>query len=878
MEKFDFNIEAANLKPPLQNVKRLELDNGLTLVIKEDNTIPLVAIFVWVKIGSLNETEEISGISHFLEHMLFKGTEKRAVGDLAKEIKGAGGYLNAFTSYDETCYFIVVPSSYLESGLESQADAFLYSSFDSRELEKETQVILEEIKSRDDHPEAIVWEKLMELAFKVHRYRHPIIGYETIINRFSRDNLVDYFNSYYKPENTILVVTGDVHEDKLQPLVKKYFGQFNGKSKKISVSTPEPEQKKLRFLNFQGDLAQKYVSLGFHIPKFLHEDSLAMEIISGILTDGKSSRLYQKIREDERLVTHISSGTLSGFDSGVFVISATLDDKAVLELLKSVFHELELLKYDPVSKREFERIKINMEKSFYHEMETVEGISRKLAEFEHLGDYRLIDQYLERLKKINEHDVIRAAQKYFTQENCNIVMYVPRTDKKEKKLDIKTVSTQLKNTSTSVRNEYNRKTANQVKRKKTIKTSDYNLSELSDGVTLVFKKRSSLPLVAMGAFLLGGMRYETTLNNGITNLTQRLMLKGTTNRTYKKLVREIDSIGGSIAPVIGKDVSGLFMNILSRNFKKGMDIFGDICFNAAYDHNQIEKEKEIICAQIRQENDNLMRLCLVNLYKILFKKHSYGLSLAGKEKTVKNFHREDLISWSQQYFVKNKIIISVIGDVSKKSVEKIVSEYFGTDERLAFQDKASTVAPFKGIRRKELKREKRQTSLAIGFRCPGVQHEDYFAISVMEEILSGMGGRLFINLRDRDYLGYIVHSYFDGSYDASAFWVYLGIPREREDEAVEKTFAELQLLKDVPVDSQELTDAKSAIIGNRLIDLQHNSALVLEYAKREMLDQRELGEKTFSERIHSITAEDIIRVANEYFTFDNHAISIIRPQ
>ncbi|OGL49378.1 MAG: hypothetical protein A2161_11395 [Candidatus Schekmanbacteria bacterium RBG_13_48_7] len=273
-----------------------------------------------------------------------------------------------------------------------------------------------------------------------------------------------------------------------------------------------------------------------------------------------------------------------------------------------------------------------------------------------------------------------------------------------------------------------------------------------------------------------------------------------------------------------------------------------------------------------------MRLCIQNLYRTMFENHPYGFNLFGTEESIQKLNRDDLVAWYKRYFVNNRIIISVVGDVSKKSVEESISEYFGKTIREKTGDIELQTPGLGGVKSKIETREKRQTSLSIGFKCPGVKHEDFFALTVMDEILSGMGGRLFINLRDRDYLGYIIHSYFDPCYDAGAYWIFLGIPPEREEEAFQKTFAELQIIKTSPVNEKELSDAKSAIIGNRLIDLQHNSVLALEYAKREMLQQRDLSETVFAQKIQMIKAEDIMRVANEYFDFENYALSIIRPQ
>ncbi|MBI2265252.1 MAG: insulinase family protein [Armatimonadetes bacterium] len=407
------------------DVTKRVLDNGLTVLVKEVYPASIVNLAIWVKVGSIHEEDKEAGISHCIEHMLFKGTRKRAVGEIAKEIHGVGGYLNAFTSYDCTCYWVVLPSKYFDIALDVEADALLNSTLDQEELEKEIRVILEEIKMYQDRPDSHCFEKLMEIAYTRHPYRRPIIGYENVLKSVTPQDLFDYWERFYRPGNMFVTLVGDVHGEKCVDKISRYLGSMKPGLVPLQERNREPEQRERREISLNGDIQKTHVQIAFHIPDALHKDTYACQILAGILGEGRSARLNQSLKEKKRLVTAIDAGLFSQKEPGLFLIQAVLDDGDPNRATSGIRDEIEKLIDEGVTTDELNRAKNIVESSYVFGQETVEGLGKNLGFYEILGDYALSDRYIEELYKVKAEEVCKAAGKYLTDSNCSIAVYRP---------------------------------------------------------------------------------------------------------------------------------------------------------------------------------------------------------------------------------------------------------------------------------------------------------------------------------------------------------------------------------------------------------------------------------------------------------------------
>lgn len=422
------------LEPPhailASDTSRVVLGNGLTILVKEVYPVSVVSISLWARAGSVDESEEEAGIAHFVEHMLFKGTKTRPVGKIAQEIHSLGGCLNGFTSYNCTCYWIVLPARYFSTALEIMSDAVLNPRIDPAEIDKERGVIIEELKMYEDRPDAYTFEKMMRLAYAKHRYGRPIIGYEKILREINADDINRFYANYYKPNNMAVVAVGNFDISKVLNKSAEHFEHLPPGHVHPNPSLKEPPQNEFRRLDMKGKTEGGHLSLGFHIPGVFARDTFASDVLATILGEGRSSRLNLSLREKLSIVTSIEASIFAEKDPGLFVVEALFEPEKLKKVERALFDEIEKLKEKPVSGEELKKAKNMVESKYIFAQETVEGQGRKVGYYEALGDYTMADRYVQKLYAVTASDVMRCARKYLAKENANLVTYIPNGKRK----------------------------------------------------------------------------------------------------------------------------------------------------------------------------------------------------------------------------------------------------------------------------------------------------------------------------------------------------------------------------------------------------------------------------------------------------------------
>jgi len=419
------NLPDAPFAVLASDINRYVLDNGMVVLTKEVYPSNVVFLSLWARVGSVDETDERAGISHFVEHMLFKNTKKRSVGQIAQEIHALGGYLNGFTSFDCTAYWMVLPGKHFHKALEIQYDAIFNPLFEPKEVEKERGVILEEIKMYKDRPADYLGEKLMKNAFIRHRYGRPIIGLEEVVSSVDVGALKSYYHNYYKPNNTLLLAVGDVDTMDIVRRIERTFRKLkDGKVNRIPTPN-EPPQKELRRFEMEGEILTGHLQLALHIPSIFEKDIYALNILASILGEGKSSRLYQELREKRKIVNRISAYTYNQRDPSLMFIDAELSPEHLEEAEKTILEIIQDLGKNGFTAEEFKRAKNLNESSYIYNQETVEGQGRKIGFAEVMGDYMLVEKYIQRLVSVDPDDALEIASEYLVPENCTIGIYRP---------------------------------------------------------------------------------------------------------------------------------------------------------------------------------------------------------------------------------------------------------------------------------------------------------------------------------------------------------------------------------------------------------------------------------------------------------------------
>jgi zinc protease len=844
------------------------LNNGLTVVLQENHTAPVVALNMWVKVGSVHELAEEAGISHVYEHMLFKGTASRGVGEIAQEIEGAGGDINAFTSFDHTVYHITLASRFLDIGLAVVADAIQHSSFDPEELRKEQEVVLEEIKRGEDIPSRKLTEALFATSYQLHPYRRPVIGYEQTIKALTREQILSFFRTWYVPNNMVLVLTGDFETGDVLPRVQAAFQDFQPGTLPIVPAPQEPAQRELRTVILADTIQETLLSLAYHVPGVLHKDSCAIDVLSFILGSGESSRLYQTVKAEQEIVYSVYAYPFVPKDPGLFMLGATLEGEHWREAIAGTLREVALLQRERVTAAELEKAKCNLESEFIYERETVQEQARQLGYYDAvLGDLGFEARYLKGIAQVTGGDLQRVARTYLTPENLSIGFFLPSADHSLVSHEGIAAAVQ-----TSASPATRRRTTTKASAKQTHKFM------LDNGMTLLVRENHAVPIVAMHAVFLGGVWGEDPAHSGVTNFIAEMVTKGTTHRRARELAEQIESIAGDLSGFAGRNSFGITAEVLSHYSRQGLELMADTLLNATFEPEELEKKRADLLAALKREEDDLFRLAFNLFLQTLFPQHPYGLRVLGTPETLSQLTRDDLLTWYRRHGLPNNLVLAVVGDVEAQAIHEEASRLFGS-----WQAGPLTLPPLgretrpNGNGRAFLRREKEQTHIIVGVRGTSLHHLDRYPLRVLDSILSSQGGRLFVELRERQSLAYTVTARSLEGLDPFIFFVYLATSPEKVDVALDGIMLELTRLRDQGVTPEEVERAKRYIVGSYEIDLQKMSAqaATLAFDERYGLGYQELD--TYAQKILSITPEMVNAVARSYLSLEQCTVAVVGP-
>jgi zinc protease len=435
-----FLLVFSSLVPPVaaglkERVFETTLPNGLKVILLENPKAPLITFQIWYRVGSRNEEWGKTGLSHFLEHMMFKGTEKVGAEEFLRLIQENGGNFNAFASYDYTAYFENLSSDRIQVAIDLESDRMRNLVLRQEDFKTERMVVMEERRLRtEDNPQAFLVEQVMAAAFQIHPYRWPIIGWMEDLSRLTLEDLKSYYQTYYNPVNAFLVVAGDFKKDALLPRIEKAFGPYGRGVAPDQEKVKEPRQIGERRISVKKEAQLPFLVMGYHVPNLRDPDSYVLEVIATILSDGRSSRFYQTLVREKRLALRADAGhSLLSRDPRLFFISAdVLPGKDVAEMEKALDQEVERLQKEPVGEKELEKAKNQLEAGFIYGQDSLFNQAVLLAQHEIALDWRAIDNYLPSIRKVSAEDIQRVAKRYLVPDNRTVGILIPLPPKEAK--------------------------------------------------------------------------------------------------------------------------------------------------------------------------------------------------------------------------------------------------------------------------------------------------------------------------------------------------------------------------------------------------------------------------------------------------------------
>ncbi len=842
--------QAQDLSRFLTHVKLKTLKNGLQVLYYPYYRSDVITVNLCVKVGSTYETEKEAGITHLIEHMIFKGTETRKPDEIVGAIEDLGGYMNAFTSYDYTCYYVVGPSEIAETALDVLSDVVFHPYFDPVELEREKQVVLEEMKMRLDNPSVVLFEAVAKKFYTHYPYRRPIIGYENTVKSFTREDLLNYVHKFYTPQNMLLVVVGNIGEKKLFSLVKQKFAGIPEKPL-AKVSFPEePYPSKPELVWVQRDVKEGYFELAFPGPSIKSDDAPLMDLLSEILGGGEASRLYLNVKREKGLVNSISAYSFTPIGPGMFDISGTTSPEKFTKALKAILEEIELIKSIPPSEEELKRAKIKVLSDFIYSQETSEGLSRTLGNFQLTrGNYTDIKWYVHKIETATPEDISRVARKYLNFKKM-VVGFLS-----EKKLFGEKELTQIIDE---------------------VLSNKPKVFTLKDGLKLIVVPQRDIPTVGISLVFPGGVRFETKQTNGLFKALSLLWTRGTMHYSAEEISRMLESLGGSINGFSGSNTFGLKAIFLSKNLDKGLEILADIIKNPAFSQEECEKARPELLSLLLKQQDNPLSLAIKDFLSGIFPDHSYGLNRAGSREFYLHFSSDDLKKAYKEFAVPSRGVITVVGDVEpdyiKEKLNSLLEDFKDSPQAFKGEEKEPSLPK---IHEQKIKKDAFQTQILLGFQTPGINSKEKVALEVLSSALSGQDGRLFRILRDEKALAYTVTSLVVFYPKRSAFIFYIACSPEKTKEAIQGFWEILEDVSKNGLTKEEIERGKKRLLGEAKVSLQSNIAKAEDMSVNQVLGLGWDYYKKFEKQVNKVSEEDIKELLKKYFSKDRSFLLIL---
>jgi zinc protease len=834
--------------PP--GVQLTTLDNGLTIIVREDHNAPVVSAQAWAMAGSIHEDKWLgAGLSHVLEHMLFKGTTTRPGSRIDQEVQEAGGYMNAYTSFDRTVYHIDVPNTGAVKALDILCDIMQHANLPPDELAKEMDVIRREMDMCHDDPGRRASRRLFETAYTKSPYRFTIIGYPDIFNEVKPDDIRNYYTEKYAPNNVFYVIAGDVKNDEVVAQIKTAYAHSKSKAMPPSVLPLEPKQTASREIIEEAPVELGHVHFAWHIPELRHADVPALDVLAVLLGSGRSSRLFQQVREKQGVVHHVDAWTYSPGLPGLFGVSAVVDGDQFEAANQAILAEIEKIKLLSVSSDELHKAIKQFISATLSSRKTMEGQAQNLGgNWIAANDLNFSERYLAAVKHVTTNDVQRVARQYLTPENRTLYALLPDGAAPKAKANVET------NTDNAIQKIV-----------------------LPNGLTLLVKEDHRLPFVEFRAVFKGGVLAENTTNNGTTMLLAKLLIKGTKTRSAEKIATEIESVGGSIDSYGGNNSFGINAEVLSEDFATGLDLLADVILNPVFPADELEREKEVQIAGIRSRKDELLKSASLAMRRALFGDTGYGLDSLGTEESAAKVSVAGLKAFQQKLIVPNNCVMAIYGDVKTADVKSAVDKFFGNWKSGGKIEQPTANSQHPTSNRVTETRDKKQAVLVIGFPGTTLADDDRYALDLLQECCSDLGSRLFLRIREQLGLAYYVGAQNFAGLVPGYFAFYTGTEPAKAAQVETELLKEAELLRTEGLTADELKRAKAKIIGGKKIaradlgNLASTSALDELYGlgwQRADLDDA---------KYEAVTLDQIKSAAQKYLKPDALVVAVVKP-
>lgn len=881
----------------------------MLVLLREVHTAPVATCWVWYRVGSRNENIGTTGISHWVEHMLFKGTPAIPKGEMDRLIARNGGTFNGFTSNDYTAYFETLPADRIELGLQIESDRMVNSLFDPAEVESERTVIISEREGHENDPEWWLNEALMAAAFQVHPYRNEVIGWKSDLLAMTRDDLYNHYQTYYMPNNAVLVLVGDFKTDEMLKKAEHYFGGLPTGPALPKVRAVEPEQQGERRVIVRRPGPAQYVQIAYHAPSCREADFAPMVVLDAVLSGAKpmsfgggaqtnrSARIYRALIETQ-LAAYAGSGYRASYDPNLFELDATVSENhTAAEVEAALIREVEKIQQDGVSADEMSKVLKQVRAQIAYSSESVTSQALLLGMWEVLDTYKRPETLLDEISAVTAEDVRRVAQTYLTEKHRTVGHFIPTEDSGGGAEDNGHYNRSMQQKAFFYTGGFDAALPSAVPSQRPIAATQNGTSSqngaatietavryvLPNGMVALIQRNASSPTVSVRGEVRVGAVNESAEKSGLATFTGASLIRGTAKRTFQQIVAETEARGASVNAGGGLHTSGFGGRALAEDLPLILEILAEMLSTPTFPEVEIERLRGQFLMNLREaEQETRVQASRVVRSLLFPPEHPYSRLSSGTIATVQGITREDLVDFHKLYHPAASTI-AIVGDVEPDAVIAELERTFGLWEPqgpIPTQD-LPYVPPLEGIQRRDVTLPgKMQSDVIWAVHGLTRMDPDYYAASVANMILGriGMGGRLGDNVREQQGLAYYCGSNVDADLGAGPWAALAGINPIHVERAVTAILHEIERFVAEGPTEQELADAHDYMTGSLVLGLETNDGIA---GTLLGIQRYGLGFDYISRYpsiVRSIDAEQVKAVANKYLSTDRYILVVAGPK
>lgn len=872
------------------------LSNGMRILTRELHHAPLGVVMVWYAVGSRNEKPGFTGISHFLEHMMFKGTPQFPSGVIEEGAKRRGGMWNAFTSYDYTAYYEVLPARHLEFGLAVEADRMVNMTFDSDLTARERGIIVSEREGSENRPSSWLHEVFMQEVFRSFPYGHMVLGHKDDIKATTAAALTDHYQRYYRPNNATLVVAGDFETDRLLEMVQRHFGPLAPGAPVQRLAGAEPAQTAERRCTVRRPGPNPHLMAGYRMPAADHPDQASLTVLAAILSGapsmsaggggmGRSSRFHRKV---------VSSGTAAwagaspwGLEhGGLFLLNATpVPGISPERLEEALFSEVEALRQGPVPSDELERAKKQVRAQFVYAMESAMNQARILGATALTQGVARFDNALQENEAVTADDVLRVAQTYLDQRQRTIGWFLPEAGAGAAATTPYTAPQSGSGTTPAYQQPRQVQASPPTLgvRTRILDQARIVRQTMPGGATLLVYPAKTIPSLLVRVQMEAGPGRDPVGKEGLAQMTAQLLTRGSRSLTAEELALKTDSLGMSIRVDTGRETAVASLKCLPEDMATGLGLMAEVLRAPTFPQDEMDRMRDRLLLAVREADSDTRAVAAKHLLEGLYPEgHPYRSSANGTGESLQGLVRADLEAFHQAHYGPSGAIITVVGNVDPAAVQQGLLQAFAAWSGGSGRPDVPPVPVVQPGQLHVAISGKSQADIALGWTLVDRSHPDFLALEFLATLFGGNGtpasSRLFRDVRERYGLSYYQFASFGGALGPAAWTTHIGVNPARVDFAIAVLKQELRKLTTEVVPAAELEGLQSFLqdfpavqhesperVAARLAELER-FGLGLDYVER------------YPDLVRSLTAQQLQDVAARHLDVDRLFLVIAGPE